>query len=130
MFKVLLVDDEPRLTGVIKDYLKSFNLHNPKYFVVTAKNITEAIEATANHKLDIAFIDIIMPGTNPQQEGFDFLKHLKEHQPNCKAYIWSGKPTDHNINMAKELGAVEFIPKPFTGEDITNRIEATGPIWN
>ena len=130
MLKILLVDDENLLTNIVRRHLINLNTNHPRFEVITANSYNSAIEAIILHKFDLAFIDIILPGDNPNQRGFDFLQELKENQPDCKAYIWSGVPSSTNIARAVELGAADFIEKPFTPDDITRRIEASETkIW-
>ena len=65
---ILVVDDDDRIRGLLKDYLSENN-----YIVSTAENSQEAKEKLNYINFDIIILDVMMPGQN----GYDFTKEIK-----------------------------------------------------
>ena len=66
---ILVVDDDDRIRGLLKDYLSENN-----YIVSTAENSQEAKEKLNYINFDIIILDVMMPGQN----GYDFTKEIKK----------------------------------------------------
>lgn len=104
MLKLLLVDDEKGIT----DGLKEFFEHR-KFTVKTANSGEEALKLVRNDNFNIIFLDIRMKGI----DGIETLKQIKEIDKNAKVIMLTVHGEKEMIDKAKELGADEYIKKPF-----------------
>ncbi len=113
MYKVVLIDDENRISESLKNILET---HVANIEVVAiANNVAQGIEQINTHKPDIVFLDIEMPdGT-----GFDLLKRLSKIDFSlvfCTAY-------DQYAIEAFKYNAIDYILKPFDVEDVVEAVE-------
>ena len=104
MMKLLIVDDEKGIT----DSLKDFFIHRG-FGVETANSGEEALEAVKTNKPDIIFLDIRMRGIS----GLDVLEKIKKIDKSIKVIMLTIHEEKEIVNKAKELGADEYIIKPF-----------------
>ncbi len=104
MIKLLIVDDEKGIT----DSLKDFFVH--RGFSVKAVNSGEdALTVVKDDRPDIIFLDIRMRGIS----GLDVLEKVKKIDKSIKVIMLTIHEEKEVINKAKELGADEYIIKPF-----------------
>lgn len=75
---------------------------------------TNALEAFASIAPDIAFIDVVMP----EMSGLELLERFKALKPSLETVIISGSPSSENIIRAMQLGAYDFLIKPFQHSDL------------
>lgn len=123
MIKLLTVDDELDVCDFIKDF---FSLRG--YMVYTAFNGKDALAVVKKESPKIVFLDIIMPDIN----GLEVLKQIKEIDSNIKVIMVSVADDKETREKARQLGADEFIRKPFSKrylEEVVIQkiIELTGP---
>jgi two-component system LytT family response regulator len=101
MLTTILVDDEPLACQLIKEYLQDF----PQIRIVgECRNGRQAIKAINEHRPDLIFLDIRMPGI----DGFEVLEHLN-YVPQI---IFSTAYDDYALK-AFELNAVDYLLKPY-----------------
>ena len=113
MAKILLVDDDVELTALLKDIL---NLEG--YTVVEANNGIEGLNAITDD-LDLILLDIMMPKMN----GMDMLRKLRETNETPVLMLTAkGEEIDRVIGL--ELGADDYLPKPFSDRELLARIRA------
>jgi CheY-like chemotaxis protein len=101
--KILVVDDEPAVCHVLKDFLESRG-----YGVAVAYNGPEALEAYEKERPDVVLLDIRMPG----MDGMEVLRRLKAFDPRASIIMVTAV---HEEDIAKEAlaqGAFEYITKP------------------
>ncbi len=113
MANILLVDDDTELTGLLKEVLtfEGFN--------ITEANDGEAGLAAVNDKIDLILLDVMMPRMN----GMDMLKKLRESwQIPVLMLTAKGEEIDRVIGL--ELGADDYLPKPFSDRELLARIKA------
>lgn len=104
MIKLLLVDDEKGITDSLKDFFQH------RGFDVQAVNSgEEALEVIKSDKPDIVFLDIRMKGIS----GLDVLERVKKMDKRIKIIMLTIYEEQEMVNKAKELGADEYITKPF-----------------
>lgn len=106
--KALVVDDE---LAVLESFKLILGLKN--YEVVTAQNLDEAAAAAGKTHFDVAFIDLRFNG---RDIGLDILKKIKEIDSKTEAVIVTAYATEETKIKAIELGAMEYISKPFMME--------------
>ena len=104
MIKLLMVDDEKGIT----DALKTFFEHRG-FSVKTAASGEEALEAIKKDKPSIIFLDITMKGMS----GLEVLAKTKSIDRSIKVIMLTVHNEKEIIERAKELGADEYITKPF-----------------
>lgn len=112
--RILVVDDEIEVTSFFK-YL----LEDSSYEVVCSNHGTETLERISQSRFDLALLDIKLPDT----DGLNLLRELKQRQPACKAIMMTGYSTVRSAVEAIQLGAVDYLEKPFTDiESLEERI--------
>ncbi|MGM5480833.1 MAG: response regulator [Nanobdellota archaeon] len=116
MVKILAVDDSQLIVSVIRNFIK-------KEFsdaeVITGKNGEEAIEMYRKEKPDLVFMDIKMPG----MDGLNAMQHILQEFSHAKVVMCTALKEPEEEAQAKEAGAVGYIKKPFSKEDIVSTIK-------
>lgn len=113
--KAMIVDDD---LSVLESFKMVLGIKD--YEVTTAKNFEEAAEAARNKDLDVAFVDMRFNG---KLDGLRILKNLKEIDPSIEVVIVTAYATDQTKIEALELGAMDYISKPFMMEIIYELVE-------
>lgn len=112
--KVLIVDDERGLRIGTKRLLESEG-----YEVDAAQNGTEGIAFGTSSDYDLAVIDLKMPDV----DGLQVLKHIRNVHPNTVCFIATGYPGFDTATESAKLGAFNYIPKPFTPEELLSNLK-------
>jgi putative nucleotidyltransferase with HDIG domain len=112
---ILIVDDEPSVRDVIAGFLGQLG----PYEVLTAENGERALELVQKHNFDCAFLDLMMPGLC----GTDLLDCLLGQSPHMHVIIITGYPSLERAIDTMRHGAVDFITKPFTLNDIRTALQ-------
>ena len=113
MKKILLVDDA-------HSYLEmSRRILSAKYKVVTAISAVMMFKVLENFTPDLILLDVIMPGLN----GYDAIKRLKSEYPAISVIFVTAKDDLDSELMGLELGAKDYIVKPFLAEELLVRVE-------
>lgn len=115
MANVLVVDDAAFMCMAIKQMLEN----NEHCMVGQAADGVEALEKFAELRPDVVIMDITMPGMN----GIEALKRIKIIDPKAKVIICSVLAQQDIFAEAIELGADEFLVKPFTEDELMHAIE-------
>ncbi len=113
-FRVLVVDDEPRILKFLKLKLKASG-----YEVLTADNGLEALEQVQAQEPDLLVLDVVMPG----MDGFETLKQVRALS-SVSVIILSAKEANTDKVRGLELGADDYLAKPFNPDELVARIEA------
>ena len=113
---VLLVDDEDSLRKVMKDLLT-----RDGYQVVEARTGIEALDQTDRHAPDIIVLDLNLPG----MDGYSVLKELRTRPATQKipVIVLTAKGDEDNEVRVFELGADDFLSKPFRAKALSKRLE-------
>lgn len=112
MIKILILDDEKGLCDQLKKYFRKRG-----YTVFAVTNGKEALSVLKKESPQILVLDIRMDGVT----GLDVLKKAKEDNPKVKAVMITGLDDEATKNQAKQLGADEYLTKPFS-YDILERL--------
>ena len=104
---ILVIEDENIISSAINRVLSSSG-----HFVQILNDGFGVINKIQEINPSVIFLDVKMPG----RSGLDVLKEIKEHSKDIKVVMMSGYTTPENIELAKQLGADDFLKKPF--EDI------------
>jgi CheY-like chemotaxis protein len=115
MPKILVADDERDIRELI-----GFTLRIAGFEVVLVADGVEAIEQAPLEKPDLILLDVRMPKVT----GYDVCRHLKEDPATSAIPIvfLSAKGQDGEIQEGLDSGAVEYIVKPFTPDDLTEQV--------
>ncbi len=111
---ILVVDDEERILHLLKDYLEQENFR-----VVTAADGREALFVARHEKPDLIVLDLMMP----EMDGHAFMRqHRQERETPIILLTARVEETDKVLGL--ELGADDYITKPFSPRELTARIRA------
>ncbi|MCH7824158.1 MAG: response regulator [Acidobacteria bacterium] len=114
-FRILVVDDDPDVRDLLTRFLKRRG-----YIVEHACDGEEALAAVREHEPDLMLLDVYLP----KMTGLDVLFHMRDEHPDTRTIALSGIPGDQIVQSSKELGAVDFITKPFDFPALTAKIDA------
>ncbi len=101
---ILVVDDEKQICDLFQDFLT-----REGYQVFTATNGVEAISLGKQERLDLALVDIKMPG----MDGIEAFQELKKVKKDMEVIILTGYGTLKTAKEAMILGAYDYLTKPF-----------------
>ncbi len=111
---IMVVDDEAALRDMIRVYLEQEG-----YRVVEAANGRDALYVARHEKPDLIILDLMMPDMN----GYDFIRaHRKE--ADTPVIMLTAKVEDQDKIIGLELGADDYVSKPFNVAELTARVRA------
>ena len=115
--KVLVVDDEEHIIELIK-----FNLESAGYEVFTANNGIDAVDVAIESRPKLILLDLMLPG----MDGFDVCKELKRNKEtkNISVIMLTAKSEELDKILGLELGADDYITKPFSVREMLARVKA------
>ena len=113
-FRVLIVDDEPRILKFLNLKLKSSG-----YEVITANSGSEALAQLQAQEPDLLVLDVVMPG----MDGFEVLRQVRAFS-SVPIIILSAKEANVDKIKGLKLGADDYLVKPFNPDELVARIEA------
>lgn len=112
--RVLVVDDESRMINFIR-----MNLELEGFQVIEAGNGLEALDMLRRHIPDLIILDVMMP----QLDGFETLRMLREFS-NVPVIMLTAKGEEEDKVRGLELGADDYITKPFGAREMVSRAKA------
>ncbi len=113
MKTLLIVDDDPHLLDSLRLVFSSI------YRVLTALSAEEAQKVVAAGPVDVILLDVILPGL----DGVEFLKQLRGAHPGLPVVMISGTPSIRPVMRALDLGACDYIRKPFDIDELRLVVE-------
>lgn len=116
--KILVIDDTEFMTKLITDILI-----NADYDVVTASNGLQGVQKVREEKPDLVILDVVMPG----MDGFEVCKMLREDESNnlMPIIILTAQDNEDDKLTGLEIGADDYIVKPFNGRELVSRVRNT-----
>jgi DNA-binding response OmpR family regulator len=113
--KILIVEDDQALVGLLKAILEQEGFQ-----VIAASDGMKGLQAATTEKPDLAIVDL----TVPQLDGFDLCRRLRREvdTANIPILILSGKQEEIDKVVAFELGADDYVTKPFKQRELVVRI--------
>ena len=115
MTRVLLVEDDRNIVDLIRS-----NLSVRGYDVVVSTDGTKTMWQLETERPDLVILDLMLPGA----DGFDLCREIRERSP-VGIIVVSARRGEHDKVQALNLGADDYITKPFGVEELLARITAT-----
>lgn len=112
--KIAIVDDEPKIVRFIKANLLSLG-----YKIETFSDGKQFLDNFDLHKLDLVLLDIMMPN----MDGFTVLERLRKFS-NVPVIILTARSNSNDLVEGFELGADDYLTKPFSLEELFARVKA------
>jgi len=112
--KILVVDDKKELRTLLKQYLSQEGFH-----VLTAKDGQEALFTAREEKPDLVLLDIMMP----EMGGYEFMR-IYGRETSTPIILLTAKTDENDKVLGLELGADDYITKPFSMRELTARVRA------
>jgi len=128
--RILVIDDEPQIRRCLQ-----VNLEGKGYAVAAAADAGQALQAIANRAPDVIVLDLLMPG----MDGMALTRRIREHST-VPIIILSAIGDERKKVEALELGADDYVTKPFSTEELLARIrsvlrrvagaQSSQPVWS
>ena len=113
--KILVVDDDPRLRDLLRRYLGDNG-----FSVVTAENAQTMNRLWTRERFDLLILDLMMPG----EDGLSIMRRLRGANDTTPIVMLTAKGEDVDRIVGLELGADDYLPKPFNPRELLARINA------
>lgn len=113
---VLIVDDEPSVRQTLSEWMR-----NQNFRVFEAEGGRQAMEMIQRDDPDIVISDVVMPG----MDGIQLLKEAKAVKADTPFLMISGYPSRSTAVDIMKYGASDYLPKPFTPEELVKRVSRT-----
>lgn len=114
MQKILIAEDDEAIRDLLKLYLESEG-----YQILSAENGQQALEIVQAQRPALAILDIMMPEIN----GLDLTRHLRE-KTMMPILILSARDQDHDKILGLNIGADDYMTKPFNPLEVVARVKA------
>lgn len=111
---VLVVDDEPSVLRLVE-----LELMVQGFRVISARDGEDALVLLEDHRPEIAVVDVVMP----RMSGLELMSRLKERL-GIPVILLTAKTSAHDKVRGLEMGADDYIEKPFVPEDLSDRVHA------
>lgn len=114
MKKIYLIDDDEKLTDLLKDYLMKYNLK-----ASSCSNPLEALNHLKNNTYDLIVLDIMLP----EIDGFETLREIRK-TGDIPVIMLTAKGETADKIVGLELGADDYVAKPFEPRELVARIQS------
>ena len=112
MRKILIVDDEPKIVQLVRDYLERAGFH-----VLTAPNGKTALALAHSERPDLIILDLGLP----EMDGLDVTRNLRKDS-NVPILMLTARSEETDKLVGLELGADDYITKPFSPKELVARV--------
>jgi len=113
--RILLVDDEPKLVRLVQEILTATD-----YQIMVACNGTHGVEMVAVEKPDLVLLDLILPG---ELDGYEVARRVREFS-DVPIIMLTAKVREADVLRGFEVGADDYITKPFSAKELLARMRA------
>lgn len=114
MARVLVVDDEPDVLLVVRIYLEAAG-----HETLLAADGERALERLAAEPVDLVLLDVCMP----VMDGWSVLEGIRAQAGRARVVVISGRPAPGDLRRAFDLGAADYLQKPFGPEQLLAAVE-------
>ncbi|MGD9678376.1 MAG: response regulator YycF [Vulcanibacillus sp.] len=114
MYKILVVEDEILISDILK-----FSLEKEGYKVYTSSDGINAIQKTKSINPDLILLDLMLPG----KDGYEVCKEVRRFTNN-PIIMLTAKDTEFDKVLGLEMGADDYVTKPFSNRELMARIKA------
>ncbi len=114
MLKILIVDDNVQITSILEEYAKSSG-----YIPIVAYDGQDALIKFQSEKPDILLLDVMMP----KKDGFEVCRDIRKVS-NVPIIMITARGEDFEKIMGLEIGADDYIVKPFSPAEVMARVKA------
>lgn len=115
MPKILIADDEKEIVKLLKIYLETDGVT-----VFEANDGTQALDILEHNEIDLAIVDIMMP----KIDGYQVIKHIRQQEKYIPVMVISAKITLSDRVLGIDLGADDYITKPFEPLEVAAKVKA------
>jgi len=118
MKSILLIDDDDLSRGAVQKMLERAG-----YIVSSTGDGRDALEQYRSNPTSLVITDLIMP----EIDGLEVIQELRRINPSVRVLAISGGgrvEAEEYLSVARKFGAVEVLPKPFTGQELKKAVEA------
>ncbi|WP_027410188.1 response regulator transcription factor [Anoxybacteroides tepidamans] len=113
--KVLVVDDEPSIVTLLQ-----YNLEQAGFEVVTANDGEEGMQKAIREQPDLMILDLMLP----KMDGMEVCKQLRQQKMMIPILMLTAKDDEFDKVLGLELGADDYMTKPFSPREVLARIKA------
>ncbi|AAR33343.1 response regulator [Geobacter sulfurreducens] len=113
-YKVFIVDDEADIALILK-----LQLEDAGYRTMRARDGIEALDALERESFDLVLLDIRMP----RMDGIEVLERIRDRWPDLVVIMMTAHGSEDIAVEAMKKGAVDYISKPFSSDDMKKRVE-------
>lgn len=113
--KILIVEDEKSIVTLL-----TFNLENAGFLTDVAYDGLEAVRKAENNDYDLILLDIMIP----EMDGLEVCRHLRINKINTPILILTARDDEFDKVLGLELGADDYLTKPFSPREVEARIKA------
>ncbi len=111
--KALVLDDEEVILNTCREILEETGLE-----IITSTSPAECIDIASAGGIDLFITDIMMPELN----GVEVVRRIRKTNPRLTVIVITGYPSMDTAREFMKLGAYDYIPKPFTPEELRNAV--------
>lgn len=112
--KILIIDDDSKLQDLLKNYLRGYG-----YMVVGLPDGSHVMDLIARERPDIVLLDIMLPGN----DGLEVLREIRS-KGETPVIMLTAKGDDADRIVGLEMGADDYLPKPFNPRELLARLKA------
>ncbi|MGE7182581.1 response regulator transcription factor [Peribacillus sp. NPDC006672] len=113
--KILVVDDEQSIVTLLQ-----YNLEQAGYSVITALDGEQGLQAAVDIRPDLVVLDLMLP----KMDGLEVCKQLRQQKINIPILMLTAKDDEFDKVLGLELGADDYLTKPFSPREVVARIKA------
>jgi two-component system response regulator CpxR len=113
--RLLIIDDDTRLTEMLTEYLASEGIE-----LTAASSGTLGLRDAQRNEYDLIILDVMLPGLS----GFELLRQLRDSGSRTPVLMLTARGDDVDRIVGLEMGADDYLPKPFNPRELAARIKA------
>ncbi|MBP1968869.1 two-component system alkaline phosphatase synthesis response regulator PhoP [Virgibacillus natechei] len=115
MQKILIVDDEPSIVKLI-----SYNVEKAGFLTDVSYDGLEAVKKVEENEYDLVILDLMLP----KMDGVEVCKHLRAQKIDTAILMLTAKDEEYDKILGLEIGADDYLTKPFSPKEVVARIKA------